>query len=129
MLQMADPRRRTRRVLIEKRTRGQATNGETIDTWAPAWTGPDGKPILLSAEKLTGRALERFVVQQRVATAGEVFMLAWAPANEIDPATHRLSHEGRAMNITAAVEVGHRAGVAVTCEGIAATPAGKPGPS
>lgn len=129
MLQMADPRRRTRRVLIEKLERDQAANGEPVETWEPAWADADGNPVLLSAEKLAGRALEKFVVQQRIATMGDVFLLAWAPANQIDPGTHRLTHEGRTMNIVGVVEVGHRAGVAITCDGIAAAPQGAVGPS
>lgn len=128
MLNMADPRRRNRRVLIEKLTRSKAANGETVETWEPAWQH-EGKPIYLTAERLTGKPLERFVLQQRVATMGDVFVLAWQPANQIDPATHRLTYEGAVMNILGAIEVGHRAGVALTCSSIAQHPAGKAGPN
>lgn len=128
MLEMTDPRRRNRLVLIEKLTRTKAANGEPVEQWDPAWKNGDA-PIYLPAERLAGRALERFVIQQRLATAGEVFVLAWAPANQIDPATYRLTHEGAVMNILGAVEIGFRAAVALTCEGIAHNPAGKAGPN
>lgn len=127
----ADPRRMTRRVLVEKRTRGRVPggNGEEVDTWAPAWRDSDNRPIYLYAEKLEGRALERFAAAQTVATVTAAFKFAWAPANQIDPATHRLVYDGRTLDIAGAVEVGERQGVHVWSEAVARAPEGIGGPA
>ena len=125
-----DARRRNRRVLIEIRMPdGQAANGEPKVVWEAAWKDAADAPIYLSAEKLEGRALERFAAAERLATTAAVFACAWAPANQIDPATHRLTYEGRRYEVTGSVEIGTRQGVAVICEAIASTPGGKAGPS
>lgn len=125
MKPLLDPRRRDRRVLVEKVIgTGTATNGEPIKTWGPAWADAEGAAIHLSAEKLEGRALERFAAQQRIATTAAVFVLAWAPANEIDPATYRLKFDGRTYEITGNIELGRRQGSAVTCEAVANAPGG-----
>ena len=119
----------TRRVLVEKRTEAQAGNGETVETWGPAWRDGDGKPIYLYAEKLEGRALERFVAAQSLATTSVVFMFAWAPANQIDPATHRLIYDGRTLEVSGAVEQGQRQGIAVWSSAVARAPEGVGGPA
>lgn len=120
-----DPRRRDRKVLVEKRAAPTlAGNGEPVVTWAPAFTDADGNAVHLWAEKLEGRALERFAAAQRIAQTATVFSFAWAPANTIDPATHRLKYDGRSFEVTGSVEQGRRQGVAVMCEAIAATPGG-----
>lgn len=125
-----DARRRNRRVLIEiKSGTGQAANGEPMVAWVPAWLDAAYAPIYLSAEKLEGRALERFASAQRLATTAAVFAFGWAPAHQIDPATHRLTYEGRRYEVTGSVEIGTRQGVAVICEAIASPPVGKAGPS
>lgn len=112
-------------MLVEKVTgTGTATNGEPIKTWGPAWEDAQGEGIHLWAEKLEGRALERFAAQQRIATTAAVFVFAWAPANEIDPATYRLKFDGRTYEVTGAVEQGRRQTMAVTCEAVANAPGG-----
>lgn len=118
-------RKRDRRVLIEKKgDPSQTTNGEVSRAWAPAFVDEVGQPVYLWAEKLEGRALERFAAQQRIAQTAAVFMLGWAPANTIDPATHRLTYDGRRFEITGAVEQGRREAVALMCEAVANAPGG-----
>lgn len=124
-----DPRRRTRRVLVEVRTIITASNGEPGEAWAPAWSTPEGVAIYLFAEILAGRALERFVAAQAIATTAVVFKFAWAPANQIDPATHRVTYDGRTFDVSGSVEDGQRQGTIVWAEAVAAAPEGGDGPS
>lgn len=118
-------RGRDRRVLIEKKgAAAQGSDGEPSAPWVPAFTGADGKALELWAAKLEGRALEKFAAQQRIAQTAAVFSLAWAPANTIDPATHRLTYDGRRYDITGVVEQGRREGIALMCEAVANAPRG-----
>ncbi len=120
-----DPRRRDRRVSVEKVSgTGDESNGEAIKTWEPAWKDEAGNGIDLWAEKLEGRALERFTAQQQIALTSAVFVFAWAPANEIDPATHRLKFDGRTYEVTGSVEQGRRQTLAVMATAVASAPGG-----
>lgn len=129
MRRATDPRRRNRLVLVEARTKASDSSGEETYTWGPAWRDAAEAPIFLNAEKLEGKALERFAAAQNIAITAVVFKFAWAPANQIDPAKHRLSYDGRTLDIHGAVEIGHREGVAVWSAAVAAAPVGDGGPS
>lgn len=109
-------------ITIEVRARVQASDGEMVDGWTPHAGGP------VWAELIQGKAMERVIGAQLVATTEAVFRLRWSPhLLDLFPDTHRLTYArpGGAVVVYAvggAVEIPRRQGVAVYCTGRAENP-------
>lgn len=114
-----------RRVTLQVRARVQDATGDMVEGWADLYPEqPQGIP----AQKIEGKAMERYVGAQLVASADTVFRLRyWCALVDIYPDTHRVlfrtqSGAVRTYQVHGAVELGRREGVALACSARAENP-------
>lgn len=73
--------------------------GDLVDAWTPLKSN-------VPARRRLAPGTERLVNEQNAATAPVVFYVPWAPAySDISP-RDRVIHEGRALDIISAIEIG-----------------------
>lgn len=95
------------RIYARRRVRDPST-GEWTETWdlmGEVW-----------AERLDGKALERFATQQKVAEVECGFRMRYAPAlMTITPDRHKLAWNGQDFEVLGVIPIQRRQGVAALC--------------
>lgn len=99
-----------KRVTIQKRTRTRDTStGELVDSWSDFARN-------VAAQKLEGKAAERYLSSQLAAEVTVAFRLRWAAGLlSLTPDGHRLVYNEQEFMIHGVVEIQRRQGVVVAC--------------
>lgn len=97
-----------KRVQVLKRTRTRdPSSGELVESWSPL-----GKPLWAAMDE--GRALERYVAQQKVGEVSHGFRFGFAPGlMTLTNDEHRLRYNAQEFEIHGVIEIQRRQGVVV----------------